>query len=107
MKKYIILAMSLPLLLSGCLSYEELEARKQQHCASMGAPIGSHNYYNCRQSLEARLEREYQAAVQRAAESWAPRPTPREPITIPPAYGSKNIRCRSYAMGDSINTDCN
>jgi len=57
MKKYIVLAMVLPVL-SGCLtlSPEQAEANKRQQCANMGAPPGSKDYYQCRRDLEhARL----------------------------------------------------
>lgn len=60
------------LLLPGCAELAEMKAaqqaeiefNKKQYCANLGAPEGSENYFNCRQTLEGQLIQQAQAAQQ-------------------------------------------
>lgn len=109
-------------LISGCvtLTPQEIEANKKRHCADLGAPEGSKNYYDCRKDLEHRLiavERiEQQANAQRAQqqqEFWrgererlAAQQNAFQPMQYQPPV-RQNMNCRSYMVGNAMNTDCN
>ena len=56
MKKYLLI-ITLFTFLQSCQTAEQIEAANVQHCANMGAPIGSANYYHCRQTLEANRQK--------------------------------------------------
>lgn len=99
-----IIPITLLILLTGCISAQEMELRKKAYCENMGAAQGSPNYYHCRTALEAKLDFERRAAqdqFQRQIDSQ------NSHVTSPMLSIREPVRCRSYSAGSSINTDCN
>jgi hypothetical protein len=91
-------------LLSGCVSPEVMEANKKQHCANMGAPEGSVHYYQCRQTLEAQIERSREQDLRNIRENLRPMSQPVQPITLPPRFGG--TQCYSRAEIGGVRTTC-
>jgi hypothetical protein len=100
-----ILLIFLTILLSSCVSPAEMEERKKQYCANLGAAEGSPNYYHCRQSLERRIIERDERINAQIRESMKP-----QPVHMPPMQSwtpANQMRCRSYQMAGSVHTDCN
>jgi len=118
MIKYISLTISVALL-SGCLSAQEIaerekiiETEKRQKCANLGAPLGSQQYYHCRQSLELASEREVQRSQEAASSARQYWGNMGKSLTPAPNFSFERqnrvrMQCRTHSIGNQTYTDCN
>lgn len=110
MKK--ISAIIIIFLLSGCMTPEqiaaqerEIEQRKADYCASLGAPPGSPNYYDCRLRVEQQLA--YEQAQKRAYFAEIDRQDAQRNAAMMNAFGyGNNVRCTSERRFDKVYTNC-
>lgn len=106
------------LLVSGCITPQQIEANKQQYCANLGAPVGSPNYYDCRKSLEQQLaaEQMQQAALKQQRENAARQESDANFQAMMGAsgrsrnslgsWGRDQTHCTSKVRGSKLYTDC-
>lgn len=104
------------LLLASCMTPEqiaaqkqEIERRKVQFCANMGAPPGSPNYYDCRMRIERQLA--YEAQMEQQADAQYLQSLSESQRQLGAQMGNtfnhNSMRCRSYTIGNQLYTDCN
>lgn len=113
-------ALFLLLLLTGCVSPEQRQARmnaeaaaidyqKKVHCANMGAPEGSKNYYDCRKSIEDKIFASQMQMMQGPAPGSNAMMGVANDSYYAPGYGPPpGMRCTTKPdmFGTSIITDC-